>query len=138
MATTSGNIKGFYRQRKNSGVTKSSSNTKKASKPSSSFKRSPKGAATFGSDVTQPTALLSQGSPDLKGLSLSLSLDDYEENENVLREFDMNMAYGPCLGMTRLARWERARALGLNPPGEIEGLLKAGKVGIQCLWDGRV
>jgi DNA polymerase delta subunit 4 len=65
-------------------------------------------------------------------------VDDYDENEEVLREFDMNMAYGPCLGMTRLARWERARALGLNPPGEIEGFLKAGKVGIQCLWDGRV
>jgi DNA polymerase delta subunit 4 len=76
MATTSGNIKGFYRQRKNSGVTKSSSNTKKASKPSS-LKRSPKDAATFGSDVTQPTALLSHGSPDLKGLSLSLSLSSY-------------------------------------------------------------
>ncbi|XP_059433938.1 uncharacterized protein LOC132167061 [Corylus avellana] len=130
MATTSGNIKGFYRQRKNSGVTKSSSDTKKASKPPSSLKKSPKDAAIFGSDVTQPTALLSHGSHDLK--------DDYDENEEVLRVFDMNMAYGPCLGMTRLARWERARALGLNPPGEIEGLLKAGKVGIQCLWDGRV
>ncbi|XP_062151683.1 uncharacterized protein LOC133860060 [Alnus glutinosa] len=130
MATTSGNMKGFYRQKKNSGITKPSSNTKKASKPSSSLKKSPKHAATCGSDVTQPAALLSHGSPDLK--------DDYDENEEVLREFDMNMAYGPCLGMTRLARWERARALGLNPPGEIEDFLKAGKVGIQCLWDGRV
>ncbi len=24
--------------------------------------------------------------------------------------------YGPCIGMTRLQRWERADALGLNPP----------------------
>jgi DNA polymerase delta subunit 4 len=66
-------MKGFYRQRKNSGVTKPSSTTKKASKPSSSLKKSPKHAATFGSDVTQPAALLSHGSPDLKGLSPSLS-----------------------------------------------------------------
>ncbi|CAN1130447.1 hypothetical protein LINPERHAP2_LOCUS5835 [Linum perenne] len=25
----------------------------------------------------------------------------------MLREFDMNMVYRPCIGMTRLARWER-------------------------------
>ena len=65
-------------------------------------------------------------------------IDDYDENEDMLRKFDMNMAYGPCLGMTRLARWERARSLGLNPPEEIEGLLKAGKARSDCLWDGRV
>ena len=27
--------------------------------------------------------------------------------------------YGPCIGMTRLERWERAHALGLNPPTEV-------------------
>jgi DNA polymerase delta subunit 4 len=57
-------MKGFYRQKKNSGITK----------PSSSLKKSPKHAATCGSDVTQPAALLSHGSPDLKGLSLPLPL----------------------------------------------------------------
>lgn len=65
-------------------------------------------------------------------------IDEYDENEDILRKFDMNMAYGPCLGMTRLARWERARSLGLTPPEEIEGLLKAAKVRSDCLWDGRV
>jgi hypothetical protein len=69
MATTSGNIKEFYRQRKNSGVAKPSSNNKKPSKPSSSNKKSPKNTATFGSDITQPSALISS---HLKGLSLSL------------------------------------------------------------------
>ncbi|KAK9994155.1 hypothetical protein SO802_023858 [Lithocarpus litseifolius] len=123
MATTSGNIKEFYRQRKKSGVSKPS-NSK------ISTKKSLKNAATFGSDITQPSALISHGSPDLQ--------DDYDENEDMLRKFDMNMAYGPCLGMTRLARWERARSLGLNPPEEIEGLLKAEKVRADCLWDGRV
>lgn len=65
-------------------------------------------------------------------------IDDYDKHEEALRQFDMNMAFGPCLGMTRLARWERAQRLGLNPPVEIEGLLKGGKVNSDCLWDGRV
>ena len=26
--------------------------------------------------------------------------------------------YGPCIGVTRMERWERAAALGLNPPVE--------------------
>lgn len=56
----------------------------------------------------------------------------------MLRQFDMNSAYGPCLGMTRMERWERARKFGLNPPKDIETLLKAGKVQLECLWDGRV
>lgn len=50
----------------------------------------------------------------------------------------MNMAYGPCLGMNRLDRWERANAMGLNPPKEIENLISVGKVNSLCLWDGRV
>ena len=27
--------------------------------------------------------------------------------------------YGPCVGVPRLQRWERAHALGLNPPPEV-------------------
>jgi hypothetical protein len=27
--------------------------------------------------------------------------------------------YGPCVGVTRLERWERAAALGLSPPVEV-------------------
>ena len=30
--------------------------------------------------------------------------------------------YGPCVGMTRLERWERAHAFGLNPPPEVSPL----------------
>ncbi|KAJ0014578.1 hypothetical protein Pint_20903 [Pistacia integerrima] len=121
MATRSSSksIEGFYKQKKNT------TTTKKTSK-----RKSPKHAATVGSDVTQPMALISHGSLDLK--------DDYDKNEEVLRQFDMNMAYGPCLGMTRLARWERATRLVLNPPKEIEGLLKGGEVQAECLWQDRV
>ncbi|XVF30579.1 hypothetical protein REPUB_Repub16aG0070500 [Reevesia pubescens] len=127
MATTSKNMKGFYRQKKNSatgGITKSKS-SKSSKNPSLKL------AATFGSDIIQPLALVSHGgSLDLK--------EDYDDEEQLLRQFDMNMAYGPCLGITRLARWERAQRLGLNPLKEIENLLKAGEVKLECLFDGRV
>ncbi|XWS64996.1 hypothetical protein CRYUN_Cryun05aG0052800 [Craigia yunnanensis] len=66
------------------------------------------------------------------------AIDDFDEQEQVLRQFDMNMAYGPCLGITRLARLERAQRLGLSPSKEIENLLKGGKVKLECLFDGRV
>ncbi|XP_057748649.1 uncharacterized protein LOC130967690 [Arachis stenosperma] len=113
MASVSGNMKGFYRQKK--------SNTKSSKKASA--KSSKKASAK--SDATQPTALDSHG-------------DDYSAGEAMLRQFDMNMAYGPCAGMTRTARWERAQKLGLNPPQEIEKLLKSGKVQNESLWDGRI
>ncbi|KAG4121894.1 hypothetical protein ERO13_D11G234500v2 [Gossypium hirsutum] len=122
MATTSKNMNVFYRQKK-----KSTTSTGKKSTKSPS----PKHAATFGSDITQPPGLVSHGgSLDLK--------DDFDEQEQVLRQFDMNMAYGPCVGITRLDRWERAQRMGLNPPKEIESLLKGGKVKLESLFDGRV
>ncbi|KAG5029160.1 hypothetical protein AAZX31_05G114500 [Glycine max] len=112
MASVSGNIKGFYRQKKTTATKKSS-------------KKSPIPAAA------QSPALISHGGkPDLE--------DEYKESEVALRQFDLNMAYGPCLGMTRLARWERAQRLGLNPPQEIDRLLKSGKVQTESLWDGRI
>ncbi|KAA0055161.1 hypothetical protein IC582_022043 [Cucumis melo] len=125
MASTRGGLKDFYKQRKSSGISKA-----KASKPSSRKTKSPANSASLGSNAVQPAALVSHGSLDLQ--------DDYGESENMLRQFDMNMAYGPCLGMTRMARWERACSLGLNPPKDIGTLLKAGKVQLECLWDSRV
>ncbi|XP_038875328.1 DNA polymerase delta subunit 4 [Benincasa hispida] len=127
MASARGGLKDFYKQRKNSGISKANS---KASKPSSRKIKSPANSASLGSDAVQPAALISHGSLDLQ--------DDYGALENMLRQFDMNMAYGPCLGMTRMARWERACNLGLNPPKDIETLLKARKVQLECLWDSRV
>ncbi|CAI9097096.1 OLC1v1033417C1 [Oldenlandia corymbosa var. corymbosa] len=122
-------MKGYYKQRKNSGgVTKSNPKSSVSSTKKSSL--TPKNTATYGSDITQPPALIAHGSPDLK--------DDHDSKEEVLRQFDMNMMYGPCIGMTRLARWERAKSLGLNPPEDVEDLLKSGKAEAECLWDGRV
>lgn len=44
--------------------------------------------------------------------------------EVVLRQFDLEMKYGPCIGISRLARWERAKHLGLDPPEEIYAYLQ--------------
>ncbi|XP_050192639.1 DNA polymerase delta subunit 4 isoform X4 [Myiozetetes cayanensis] len=41
----------------------------------------------------------------------------------MLRRFDLCWEYGPCTGITRLQRWERAQALGLSPPGPIRDAL---------------
>ncbi|KAL6972262.1 hypothetical protein U1Q18_031950 [Sarracenia purpurea var. burkii] len=115
-----GDVKEYFRQKKKSaGVAKPKGK-----------KLSPKHLSTLGSDVTQPVALVSHGSIQLT--------DEWDEKEEMLRQFDMNMVYGPCLGMSRLARWERAHILGLNPPKEVELLLTEADARSDCLWDGRV
>jgi len=48
----------------------------------------------------------------------------------ILRVFDNSHEYGPCVGVTRLERWERAHALGLNPPVEVREILTT-KQGIE-------
>ena len=40
--------------------------------------------------------------------------------------------YGPCIGTTRIQRWKRAKALGLNPPIEVCLLV------VLCLCVGRL
>lgn len=43
--------------------------------------------------------------------------------EEVLRAFDLELKYGPCAGLTRLERFERAKQLGFAPPERICALL---------------
>ncbi|KAJ9097503.1 hypothetical protein QFC20_006160 [Naganishia adeliensis] len=43
---------------------------------------------------------------------------------HILRAFDLSPQYGPCVGISRLARWERAKAWGLAPPEEIREILE--------------
>ncbi|KAK5651211.1 hypothetical protein OQA88_12718 [Cercophora sp. LCS_1] len=43
--------------------------------------------------------------------------------EKILRYFDVSSQYGPCIGTARLKRWQRAEALGLNPPIEVLAVL---------------
>ncbi|KAJ4849739.1 hypothetical protein Tsubulata_016129 [Turnera subulata] len=112
MTKPSSNMKRFYRQRKKN-------NTSSTTKPP------PK--STSWSKKKGPTVIPPE------------PLDENARMEQVLKQFDMNMTYGPCIGMTRLARWERARRLGLNPPQEIETLLKTTDIKVRqvSLWDGR-
>ncbi|CAO2832643.1 unnamed protein product [Amaranthus hypochondriacus] len=126
MATARVDMKKFYKQKKNtSGISKSSS------KAGKNKHTTPSHSASVGSDVVQPPALVAHhGSLDLQ--------DDHDQNEEVLRQFDMNMVYGPCIGMNRLDRWIRASKLGLNPPKEVETILKSDEVRGESLWDGRV
>ncbi|CAH3183342.1 unnamed protein product [Porites evermanni] len=41
----------------------------------------------------------------------------------VLKEFDLDSEYGPCIGITRLERWERAEEYGLYPPREVKSII---------------
>ncbi|EKD03753.1 hypothetical protein A1Q2_01979 [Trichosporon asahii var. asahii CBS 8904] len=43
---------------------------------------------------------------------------------HILRVFDLTSKYGPCAGMTRLERWNRAKKWGLNPPEGIKDILE--------------
>ncbi|RPB05957.1 hypothetical protein L873DRAFT_7918 [Choiromyces venosus 120613-1] len=45
--------------------------------------------------------------------------------EKILRNFDMQLKYGPCLGHTRYQRWNRAESLGLKPPREVLAIILA-------------
>lgn len=47
----------------------------------------------------------------------------YEEELQKLKQFDLDWRFGPCTGISRLQRWERAKLHGLNPPEEIRELL---------------
>ncbi|KXJ96427.1 DNA polymerase delta, subunit 4-domain-containing protein [Microdochium bolleyi] len=49
--------------------------------------------------------------------------EDLGTSEKVLRYFDVSSQYGPCIGITRLKRWQRADRLGLNPPIEVLSVL---------------
>ncbi|KAL8182923.1 UNVERIFIED_CONTAM: hypothetical protein K2H54_007771 [Gekko kuhli] len=42
---------------------------------------------------------------------------------DVLKHFDLSWEFGPCTGITRLQRWERAELLGLRPPATVRELL---------------
>ncbi|KAK0639072.1 DNA polymerase delta, subunit 4-domain-containing protein [Cercophora newfieldiana] len=48
---------------------------------------------------------------------------DLTTGEKVLRYFDVSSQYGPCIGMSRLKRWQRAEKLGLKPPIEVLAVL---------------
>ncbi|KAM0916517.1 hypothetical protein ACQ4PT_010133 [Festuca glaucescens] len=126
MASTG--VKDFYRQKKKGGVAKTSSSSKKKT-----------GASVGASNPAQMPALISHGSLDLK--------DDFSGQEEQLRQFDLDMKFGPCIGVNRLQRWERASSMGLQPPPHLRDLLthassvknrNNGSPSPECLWEGKI
>ena len=65
-----------------------------------------------------------------KGMSLS-------EVEDVLRGFDMTTKYGPCAGISRSERWQRAEELGLNPDPVVLSLISNHNLDVS-VWDSGV
>ncbi|KAL1856477.1 hypothetical protein VTK73DRAFT_8273 [Phialemonium thermophilum] len=49
--------------------------------------------------------------------------EDLSTGEKILRYFDVSSQYGPCIGISRIKRWQRAEKLGLNPPIEVLAVL---------------
>lgn len=59
-------------------------------------------------------------------------VDPEDDVEAVLRQFDLELKFGPCTGMTRYERWMRAKSLGLDPPQDILDLLRAVHADVTC------
>ncbi|KAJ5083427.1 hypothetical protein N7456_012854 [Penicillium angulare] len=53
--------------------------------------------------------------------------DDVKLEEKILRNFDLSIDYGPCVGIDRLGRWRRAARMGLEPPIEVLTVLLKGE-----------
>ncbi|KAJ5256876.1 hypothetical protein N7478_012980 [Penicillium angulare] len=52
---------------------------------------------------------------------------DVKLEEKILRNFDLSIDYGPCVGIGRLDRWRRAARMGLEPPIEVLTVLLKGE-----------
>ncbi|KAJ8000901.1 hypothetical protein DPEC_G00185200 [Dallia pectoralis] len=60
-----------------------------------------------------------------------------EKDLQELRQFDQDWRFGPCTGIGRLERWERASQFGLNPSQEIRAILHNRETDpdyTHCLW----
>ncbi|XP_015987959.1 DNA polymerase delta subunit 4 isoform X2 [Rousettus aegyptiacus] len=60
--------------------------------------------------------------PELGEEPQPLSVEEAELE--LLRQFDLAWQYGPCTGITRLQRWQRAEQMGLEPPPEVRQVLQ--------------
>ncbi|XP_060543817.1 DNA polymerase delta subunit 4 isoform X3 [Pantherophis guttatus] len=67
-------------------------------------------------EAQSPPQVLVQAESDLQDTAQPDQLE-------ILKQFDLSWQYGPCTGITRMQRWERAKFLGLNPPTTVQDLL---------------
>jgi DNA polymerase delta, subunit 4 len=49
--------------------------------------------------------------------------DNEGDIDKLLAQFDGEREFGPCLGITRLQRWDRAEKYGCNPPLRVRDIL---------------
>ncbi|XP_069047481.1 DNA polymerase delta subunit 4 [Lepisosteus oculatus] len=64
-------------------------------------------------------------------------LSEREQDLEELKKFDLDWHYGPCTGITRLQRWQRAERWGLSPPRRVREILRrhaAEEDYTHCLW----
>ncbi|GAB4823375.1 hypothetical protein N2152v2_010421 [Parachlorella kessleri] len=113
-------------------------------KISEAFKQQRSGQAR--PDAVSRKAAHEQAVPSSYGVAVTPAVVDpptspsssAQEDEAVLRQFDLDSKFGPCSGMSRLERWERAVRLGLDPPVQVRELvLRHGESTItnRCLWE---
>ncbi|XP_065889814.1 DNA polymerase delta subunit 4-like [Dysidea avara] len=60
-----------------------------------------------------------------------------QEHLHLLKSFDHNPDFGPCIGITRLQRWNRAKDMQLDPPQEVLNILTKHPENYEvqeCLW----
>ncbi|KAK7102116.1 DNA polymerase delta subunit 4-like [Littorina saxatilis] len=55
--------------------------------------------------------------------SSSHLLPDKNPEIETLKQFDLCLDYGPCIGITRLERWQRAEKHDLKPPMKVKEIL---------------
>ena len=72
------------------------------------------------------------------GLSDEESAAKEDADARVLKTFDLTSKYGPCCGMTRLERYDRAAGLGLDPPKKVLEVIQRRGVDDprwrECVW----
>jgi len=73
--------------------------------------------------------LLGESKAKVNGLPF-IHGEDLNKIHHILRTFDLSYRYGPCVGMTRMERWSRAKEMGLEPPMEIKEILET-KQGVE-------
>ncbi|KAI7884802.1 hypothetical protein K492DRAFT_234551 [Lichtheimia hyalospora FSU 10163] len=74
-------------------------------------------------------------SPSPKTRVVGIHQEHLSNEEILLRKFDLDYKYGPCVGLTRMERWLRAEKLGLNPPKEVKEQLDRGATKDSVLED---
>lgn len=73
-----------------------------------------------------------------KDFKLRWASVEADEDEQLLRKFDLEALYGPSVGLSRSERWRRAASMGLKPPEEVMSVLERNSQQNSCIFDQRL